>query len=121
MLIHVPPSLENFELLGEERAAAMMDCGLEQVEKLRKAGAIIGIPDHEGDFVYPEWQFRYDGQPYSEIEQVVGTLPDTATVYEFMTTAHASTANVTGAEWLRLTREDTLAEKALEWLASRDK
>lgn len=99
----------------------MLDCGVERVEKLRKAGAIIGIPDDDGDYAYPEWQFRYDGQPYAEIEQVVRSLPDIATVYEFMTTVHASTANVTAAEWLRLTREETLAEKALEWSVSRDK
>lgn len=54
------------ELIGAETAS--------EVDALVEDGRLLALPTHEGDVVYPAFQFRADGTPYPTIGRVIEIL-----------------------------------------------
>ena len=111
--------LARDDMLSADHAAVKADRDLESLILMREGGGMIGLPAPDGSFVYPEWQFRYDGQPYFDLSNVNAALSDPWLAYEFMTTAHAELGGSTGAAWIALSREENLGPVATQWLARR--
>lgn len=106
------------EMLTPDRAACMMDTDLPGIERARRDGHVIGTEDGAAGFLYPDWQFRYDGQPFFDIRNVILAVGgDHGRAYEFMTSTHEELAGQTAWEYLRITRVEDLGDMAHRWQA----
>jgi len=108
------------EWLDVEGAALMMDCDIKQVLPARTAGHIVGLPSSDGSFRFPDWQFRYDGQPFPDVSNVMEAVGnDHLLAYLFMTSTHTELAGRTAEEYLRSSRSEDLADVARRWLSKK--
>ncbi len=113
--------LNHFEVLDEDTAALMMDCNVETLIARRRAGTVLGLQRLSGEFSYPKWQFRWDGQPFAEIADILSALDgDGWKVLQFMAWNHETLRPNSTIEWLRISREPILGELARSWKAERD-
>jgi hypothetical protein len=102
--------------LDDEGAALKIDRPVEVVHRFREAGVIFGYRTYSGEIRYPDWQFRWDGQPYDEMVDVLAALDrDQWLVLRFMLTHHAEIAPHTAAEWMKHSRTPNLGELARAW------
>lgn len=104
------------EMLGEEAAALMMDCPLPNLLSAHQAGFVLGLP-YGGSLFFPDWQFRYDGQPFDEIAEVITLFDKSAwEVYRFLKAEHPALDGQTGIEVMRMSREPRLRPVAENWI-----
>ena len=107
--------ISSDEMLGEEAAAIEMDCPLPNLLAAREAGFVLALP-YEGQLFFPDWQFRYDGQPFEEIAEVISVFEmDAWEVYRFMKAQHPALNGRTGIEVMRISREPWLRQVAESW------
>lgn len=114
--IAVQAIVNSDEMLGEKAAAMMMDCPLENLLAAHKGGFILGL-SHDGELFFPDWQFRYDGQPFDEIAEIMAIFDKRAwEVYRFMKAAHPGLNGQTGIEVMRMSRAPRLRPVAENWI-----
>ncbi len=107
--------VNSHEMLGEDAAALKMDCPLPSLLAAHKAGFVLGLP-YEGRLFFPDWQFRYDGQPFEELAEVISVFDMNAwEVYRFMNSEHPALNGRTGIEVMRMSREPWLRLVAESW------
>jgi len=108
--------LTSGEMLDEEAAALRMDCPLDSFLAAHRAGHVLGL-SHDGQLLFPEWQFRYDGQPFDEIAEIIALFDKNAwEVYRFMKTEHPELNGQTGIDVMRISREPQLRPIAESWI-----
>ena len=107
--------LDNAEMLTEDWVALKIDCAVDKVSQIRNGGGILGLPMANGGFLYPDWQFRYDGQPYHDLKNVISVLKTPWTVYEFMVSPNPDLADRTGMEYMKYSRTEDLGDIAKRW------
>jgi hypothetical protein len=84
------------ELIGAESAG--------EIDALVAEQRLLALPTHEGDVVYPAFQFRADGTPHPVIGRVIEILsPVVESPYMI-------------ASWLRSKKADLGGRTPLEWL-----
>jgi hypothetical protein len=114
--ITVQAIITSGEMLTEEAVAMKMDCPLDSLLAAHQAGFVLGLT-HEGQLFFPDWQFRYDGQPFDEIAEVIAAFDNRAwEVYRFMKTEHPALNGQTGIEVMRISREPRLRPVAENWI-----
>lgn len=107
--------VNSHEMLGEGAAALKMDCPLSTLLAAHQAGFVLGLP-YDGRLFFPDWQFRYDGQPFEEIAEVISVFAMNAwEVYRFMKAEHPALNGRTGIEVMRMSREPWLRPVAESW------
>ncbi len=110
--------LASDEMLSVERAAAMMDCGIDSLMRSLEKGFVLGLRTGDEPPVFPDWQFRYDGQPFDEMFEVLDEFKGSSPweVYRFMKHRHPALAGRSGIEVLQMSREPILREVAKSWI-----
>jgi hypothetical protein len=104
------------EMLSDKAAAVMMDSPLDNLLAAHKAGFVLGL-SHDGKLLFPDWQFRYDGQPFDEIAEIIAVFDKKAwEVYRFMKAEHPELNGQTGIDVMRISREPRLRPVAENWI-----
>jgi hypothetical protein len=106
------------EMLSVDRAAAMMDCEIESLMRSLDKGYVLALRLDDEPPVFPDWQFRYDGQPYDDMAEVLDEFKGSSPweVYRFMKHRHPALSGRTGIEVLQMSREPIFREVAKSWL-----
>lgn len=110
--------LASDEMLDTDRAAAMLDREVETLTLLVEKRYILALRIGDEPPVFPDWQFRYDGQPYDDMAEVLDEFRDSSPweVYRFMKHEHPALSGRTGVEVLKMSREPILREVAKSWI-----
>lgn len=88
--------LSGTEMLAEDAAAVLMDVPLERMVHIRTNGFVLALDDEEGHYIYPKWQFDYDGQPYDMIGDAIQFFQDPWLTFQFMSAHHEDYGGQTG-------------------------
>lgn len=95
----------------------MMDCEIDTTLLALSHNRIIGLTSKEGKLGFPEGQFRYDGQPYCEIQDLIEELSGShCRAYLFLKYTHPIAGGMTGFELLKMSREPILRDIAKNWM-----
>jgi hypothetical protein len=110
--------LASDEMLNVDRAAAMMDCSIESLMRSVDQGYLLALRIDDEPLVFPDWQFRYDGQPYDDMAEVLDEFSGSSPweVYRFMKHQHPALSGRTGVGILKMSREPILREIAKSWI-----
>jgi len=93
------PLLSQTEVQDLIGAASAQD-----VDALVQERRLLALPTHEGDVVYPAFQFRADGSPYPVIRRVIEILgPVVESPYMI-------------ASWLKSRKADLGGRTPIDWL-----
>lgn len=108
--------LDSDEMLNDEAAALMMDCPLPSFMTAYENGFVLGV-EYDGRQFFPDWQFRYDGQPFEEIAEI-NTIFDRRfwEIYRFMKARHPALNRHTAIDVMRMSREPRLRPVAENWI-----
>jgi hypothetical protein len=108
--------IQSDEMLDVEAAALMMDCSLPDLLAAHKHGFVLGL-EHDGQLHVPDWQFRYDGQPFEEIADMIAVFDKRFwEIYRFMKASHPALGGMTAIDVMQMSREPRLKSVAENWI-----